>query len=119
MGKKVSDEKLIEMLLVHGGAGKAAAVLGISKNAIYRRLKDEAFRNEYNRLQGIVLSTATAGLSDALGDAVGLLRDTVNNPTVNDNTRVSAADSLLRHCVRYVEVTDILRRLEALENGNT
>lgn len=31
------------------------------------------------------------------------------------NVRVSAADSLLRHCLRYLATADIERRLSALE----
>lgn len=117
VGKKVEDSKLLEMLLVHGGVSGAAAVLGISRNAIYRRLRDDDFRAEYDKLQGILLSTAAAGMADSLSDAIGLLRGVINDEDANINSRVSAADSLLRHTVRYVEIASVLRRLEALENA--
>jgi hypothetical protein len=42
-----------------------------------------------------------------------VLEDTENAATV----RVSAADSLLRHGLRYVEVANILARLEAIEKA--
>ena len=115
MGKKVTDSKLLEAMLVHGGASGAAGALGISRNAIYKRLQDEDFRMEYDRLQGIMLSTAAAGMSAALDDAIGYVRDVIRNDAVNKNTRVNAADSLLRHCVRYVEMSAIVRRMDALE----
>ena len=46
MAKKVTDEKLLEMMLIHGGVQGAAIVLGISENAIYKRLKDDSFRQQ-------------------------------------------------------------------------
>ena len=118
MGKKISDEKLLEMLLVHGSVKDTAAAVGISRNAIYKRLRDDVFRTEYDRLQGVLLSTAAAKMADTLTDAVEVLQSIINDEFANQNTRINAADSLLRHCVRYVEVSDILRRVEALENGN-
>ena len=60
MAKKVSDEKLLEMLLVHGGATGAAAALGISRNAVFKRLQEPVFRAQYDAAQGVVLSTAAA-----------------------------------------------------------
>lgn len=115
MGKRVTDTKLLEALLIHGGASGAAAALGISRNAIYKRLQDEDFRQEYDRLQGVILSTAAAGMSAALDEAIGMLRDVIRNEAVNKNTRVNAADSLLRHCARYVELSAIVGRLDTLE----
>ena len=115
MGKRVTDARLLEALLVHGGASGAAVVLGISKNAIYKRLQDEGFRQQYDTMQGVLLSTAAAEMTDTLGDAVTMLRGIVNDPEVSAGTRVSAADSLLRHCARYVELTAIVSRLDALE----
>ena len=122
MAKKVSDEKLLEMMLVHGGVRGAAAVLGISQNAIYKRLKDESFREQYDTMQGVMLSTAAASMVDALDDAVSALKSVLNNPDASMGLKVSAANALLNHCCRYVETSNILRRLDALEacaNGHS
>ena len=115
MRKRVTDAQLLEALLVHGGASGAAAALGISRNAIYKRLQDEAFRQQYDTMQGVLLSTVAAKMTDTLEDAVTMLREIVNDSEVSAGTRVSAADSLLRHCARYVELTTIVGRMDALE----
>ena len=47
MAKTVSNEKLLETLLVYGNAERAAKALGVTRNAIYKRLQDETFRAQY------------------------------------------------------------------------
>ena len=60
MAKQVTDEKLLEMLLVHGGVRGAAVALGLSENAIYKRLRDDSFRQQYDQMQGVILAAAWA-----------------------------------------------------------
>ena len=48
MPKKISDEKLIETMLLYGGVSGAAQTLGLSRNAVYKRLQDDSFRQRYD-----------------------------------------------------------------------
>lgn len=115
MAKKVSDEKLLTALLVHGGVAKAAAVLQISRATIYKRLQDDDFRTQYNSAQGALLTVAATYMAGGLSDAVKALLDVIRDESNTASVRVSAADSLLRHCCRYVESASICRRLDELE----
>lgn len=117
MAKKITDEKMLEMLLVHGGARGAAAALNVSQNAVYKRLRDDGFRQQYDALQGVILSTAAAGMTSALDKAVAALVGVLDNPDASPTLKLNAANSLLNHCVRYVEVSSVMRRIEALEIG--
>lgn len=116
MAKKVTDEKLLEMLLVHGGVRGAAVALGISENAIYKRLQNTDFRERYDSLQAVVLSTATARMTSGLEKAVGALLGVLEDQSASPGLRVQAANSLLSHCAKYIETNTIMRRLDALEN---
>jgi len=115
MAKKITDEKLLEMLLIHGGVRGAAAVCGICQNAIYKRLQDSAFRERYDAMQGAMLSTVAAGMTAALDKAVGALVGVLDDPNASPGLKVNAANALLNHANRYIESANILRRLEALE----
>ncbi len=115
MKKKITDERLIELLLVHGSVKATAAAIGMSTRAIYARLSDPAVRQMYAQARGQMLETATATLCDALGDAVRFLHGLVIDPDAPLGLRVQSADSLLRHCVRYSETCDVLRRISELE----
>lgn len=115
MGKKVTNEKLLEMLLVHGGATGAAAALNISRNTVFKRLQDPLFRAQYDRLQGTIIATTTAALADCLGDAVNALRAVLSDPEASTGLKIQAADSLLRHSLRYAEMANFESRIAALE----
>ena len=117
MPKTVTDEKLLEALLVHGGVSGAATALGLSRNAIYKRLQDPAFRAQYDASQGVLLSVAATSMADALDDAIGALREVITDNSANVNARIAASDSLLRHCAKYCETANILRRLDELEKN--
>lgn len=115
MAKKVTDENLLENLLVHGGATGAAAALGISRNAIYKRLQDPVFRAQYEAAQSVILTSAAAYMTCVLDDAVECLRSVIRNSSLSAGIRVQAANALLTHCNRYLESANILRRLDVLE----
>lgn len=117
MAKQISDEKMLEALLVHGGVRGAAAALCVSQNAIYKRLRDDGFRQQYDALQGVILSTAAAGMCAALDKAVASLVAVLDDPEASAGLKVTAANALLGHANRYVESANILRRIEALETG--
>lgn len=119
MGKTISDDKLLELLLVHGGVSGASIACGLSKNAIYRRLQNEDLRNRYDQMQGILLTTAAGAMSDSISSAVQTLRAVLDDPEASAGVRVSAADCLLRHSCRYIEVANIMRRIEALESARS
>lgn len=116
MGKKVSDSKLVETVLVQGGVTGAAIALDMSRSAIFKRLKDPELRAKYDAAQGAVVSSATVCMSAALEDAVGALVDVLHDSDAAPSVRVQAANTLLTHCNRYIETDNILRRLDALED---
>ena len=115
MAKTVSNEKLLETLLVYGNAERAARALGVTRNCIYKRLQDDAFRAQYTTAQSAVISAVSLEMTAILSDAVGALHDVVTDDIATDSARISASNALLTHCNRYVETANILRRLDALE----
>lgn len=116
MAKKVSDDKLLETLLIHGGVVReAASSCGLSQNAIYKRLQNTTFRTQYDMLQGIMLSTVALSLIKSLENAVGVLVKLLDDPETSPGIKVTAANSLLSHANRYIESANILRRLNVLE----
>lgn len=116
MAKRVSDETLLEMLLVHGGVKGAACVLSLSENAIYKRLQNPEFREQYDKLQGVVLSTVTAKMATGLEKAVESILTILDDPTTSAGLRLQAANALLSHCAKYVDTNTVMRRLDALES---
>lgn len=112
---RISDEKVLAALLENGSIRKAAAALGCSAGCVRDRLRDEQFKNRFEEAKAAALNEATDCMKIRVSSAVdtlsAVMEDTDNPATV----RTSAADSLLRHTLRYIEQADILRRLAALE----
>lgn len=116
--KKTSDSDLLQSLILNGGVKGAARELGIAESTIYKRLKqDTKFREEYDSLQGIVFSGVAAAIVGRMESAVNLLADVVEDEESATATRVNAANMLLSHGLRYLETSNILRRLDALEKA--
>ena len=115
MKKKITDEHLIELLLVHGSVKATAAAIGMSTRAIYARLADPAVRQMYADARGQMLENATGNLCESLNSAIDFLHSVVDDKEAPLALKIQCADSLLRHAVRYVEVADVTNRLSALE----
>lgn len=115
--QKKNDEILLSALIACGSIRAAAKIAECSETTIRTRLNDKVFRERYEDAKKTILNEACDALSARLTRAIDtlceVLEDTENAATV----RVSAADSLLRHGLRYVEVANILARLDAIEKA--
>ena len=115
MPKKISDEKLIEALLETGSVRATAQKVKLTPSAIYKRLREPEFRERYEQEQDGIIVSVAGSLTQALDGAVEALVDVCRNPINPPGTRIAAADSLLRHGLKYVEASNILRRIADLE----
>ena len=115
--QRKNDEILMSALIACGSIRAAAKIAECSETTIRTRLNDDDFRQRYEQAKEAILTEACDAISARLTRAIDtlceVLEDTENAATV----RVSAADSLLRHGLRYVEVANILARLDAIEKA--
>lgn len=110
-----NDEQILAALIATGAVRPAAKVAGVSETTIRTRLADPNFRAEYEKAKSEILTEACDALAARLTHAVDVLVEVLDNTENAATVRVTAADSLLRHGLRYVEVANVLRRLDALE----
>lgn len=112
---KYTDENILSALLQNGSVRAAATALGCSDSVIRDRLKDKEFSKTYKERKLEILTAAADKMKSNISLAIDTLSAVMENAENPPTVRVSASDSLLRHCLRYVEVTDIIKRIEALE----
>lgn len=112
---KISDDKLISDVLELGSVSAAARKNKLTPNALYKRLRSPELRERLTEAQDSAICSAAGGLTMALDGAVEALVEVCRNPLNAPGVRVAAADSLLRHGLRYMETANILQRIEALE----
>ena len=115
MAQKYSDGQILEALLMAGSAKQAARRLGCSLSCVRDRLSKPTFKSKYEKAKADALVDAIDNLSIRLTTAVDVLTKVMTDSETAATVRVSAADSVLRHGLRYIEMFDVLKRLEALE----
>lgn len=111
----ISNEKIMAALIATGSVRAAAKVACVSETTIRTRLNDTDFRAEYEKAKSEILTEACDAISARLTLAVDALCEVLDSTETAATVRVSAADSLLRHGLRYIEAANILTRLDALE----
>lgn len=108
-------EKALAALLTYPTQEQAAQAAGIAPRTLRGYLQDEAFANEYERRRQDLVISATAQLQQSLSAAVAALRDVVQSDISSDSAKIAAARTLLDHGLRYSELADLLKRMEAVE----
>lgn len=109
-------EKALSALLTSDTKAEAARKAGISDRTLRTYLADPAFNAEYQRRKKKLLSDATHQMQQSMKIAVSTLRGIIQKQESKDSDRITAARLILEYSLRYTEITDILSRIEELEN---
>jgi AcrR family transcriptional regulator len=114
MAKQTNKEKALLALLSTNTVKDAAAECGLSVESLYRYLKEPEFVAEYRAHRRNLMEATIGRIQQAADQAVHTLRR--NMGCKNPGVEVRAASIVIDNALRGVELTDILERLEALEN---
>ena len=111
------DEKLMVALLNCPSVRAAAEETGIAERTIYKRLKRPDFRERFDAYRRQIITNACMALESRMSDAIECLADMMNDGGLSPGIRLRAARSIIEYGLRAYEMTDILPRLEALEEA--
>lgn len=115
--KRLTDEAIIAALIAEGSIKGAAASLHCTTRTLYERMKKPEFKDLYAQAKADILKTATAKLQGNLCGAIDTLTEIMKDEEAPKQTRVNSAVSVLQYAARFTETTDILERLEAIEEA--
>lgn len=115
--KRLTDEAIIAALIAEGSIKGAAASLKCTTRTLYERMKKPEFKELYAQAKADLLKTATAKLQGQLCGAIDTLTEIMNDKETAPQTRANCATSILQFAARFTETTDILERLEAVEDA--
>lgn len=90
----------------------------MSESAIYARLRDTEFKARYDKARRDMLTQSAAALQTHLDAAIEAMGEIVSDKETNPQTRLNAAEAVIRNTLKLTERTDVLERLEALEKLN-
>jgi hypothetical protein len=113
-GRKKEDA--IAALLTHRNLEEAAAAVHISAKTLLRWMKEPEFDKEY-RARRAAFSQSISRLQHGSTAAVATLLKVMVDPNTPASTKVRAADSVLNHSAKAIELEDIEARLSELERA--
>ena len=111
------QEDAIVALLSNRSVEDAARACNIPARTLYRLLKDSDFDRAYRRAKYDAFGQSIARMHHLSSAAVSTLGKVMLDPATPAATRVRAADSILNHTAKAIEVEDIEARVTELERA--
>jgi len=110
-------EDAVAAMLTQRNVEEAARAVGISTATLMRWQKLPEFQEVYRAARRAVHGQSIARLQQATSAAVSTLLRVMVDANTPASTKVRAADSVLNHSAKAIELEDIEVRLAALERA--
>ena len=110
-------EAAIAALLTNRNIDEAAKAVGLSPTTLLKWMKIPEFDQAYREARRDAFRQSTARLQQASGAAVTTLLKIMVDGTAPASTRLRAADIVLAHTSKAIEIEDIEARVAELERA--
>lgn len=114
---RVTDEELIAAMFSSANNRAAAAAAGLSERSFYERTRTPEFKEKLSQVKAEILTNATNAAEGRLSDAVRIMGEIMADPENGAQTRLNAAEGLIRQALKLIELTDVTRRLDEIEQA--
>src|SRR5437016_3063067 len=111
------QEQAILTLLTQPNIEQAARTADVSIRTLHRWLKDSAFDAAYRETRRVAFRQSVARLQHGSSAAVSTLVKVMLDPATPPSTKVSAADRILNHAAKAIELEDIDARMSEVERS--
>ena len=115
LGRK--QDQAIAALMTQRNVEEAARVAGVGVRTLWRWLKIPEFQAAFREARRMAFSQAIARLQQGGSAAATTLVKIMIDPKEPAAARVRAADCVLTHGVRAIEIEDLASRVEQLERA--
>jgi transposase-like protein len=110
-------EEAIIALLTQRNIEEAAKSIGIAPNTLLRWMKEPEFDKAYRGARRAAFGQSIAKLHQMSGAAVSTLGKVMVDPTTPPSTKVRAAEAIITHGAKAIEMEDIEARVSELERA--
>ena len=110
-------DKAIAALVANPSIKQAAIVCGVNERTLRRWLDDEAFSREVAEARQAVSKSIMAAVMSRATKAAEVLDDVMSNAKASPYARTQAAKALLELSFKALEVSEIIERIEELEQA--
>lgn len=111
------DELIISALISTSSLRAASAACGICETQIRKRLNDDEFKNRYDRERRELLRQNATALQGYMSQAISTIAGVMSSKTASEQTKLNAAEAIIRNSLKLTEQTEILERLDKLEKS--
>jgi len=111
------QEEAIAALLTSRNVEEAAQAVGVATTTLLRWQKVPEFQAAYREARRTAYQQSLARLQQASGAAVSTLLKVMIDPSTPPSVRIRAADSVLEHSAKSIELEDIEARVAELERA--
>jgi transposase-like protein len=108
-------EEAIAALLTQRNIEEAAKSIGISPNTLLSWMKQPEFDAAYREARRMAFRQSIARMQQASGAAVSTLLKIMLDTSAPASTRLRAADIVIGHTAKAIEIEDVEVRVAALE----
>jgi hypothetical protein len=115
---KPKQEAAILALLTTPSVEHAARAVNIGPRTLYRWQQDPEFDKAYRKARRAGFGQGTARLQQASGAAVSSILKIMLDPHAPASTKLRAAELVLTHGAKAIEIEDIDARLSELERAS-
>jgi transposase-like protein len=109
------QEAAILALLSSRNVEEAARAADVNQRTLFRWMKEPAIDRAYRAARRAAFAQSVGRLQQASSAAVSTLLKVMVDPGTPASTKVRAADSMLAHTIKAIEVDDIEARVTQLE----
>jgi hypothetical protein len=110
-------EEAIAALLTHQSVDAAARAIDVTPTTLIRWMKDPEFDAAYRAARRAAVGQSGARIQHGTGLAVSVLLKVMVDSATPASVRVRAADSVLNHAAKAIELEDIEARVAKLEQA--
>lgn len=110
------DERVIGAFLNNFRMVDVMRETGLSKNTVYKIRNDPEFQKVIRERKEAILKTAVNKMQGYLTKDVEILQEIIEDPETSAQTKVNAIQTLMNQLRDWTTTTDIMKRLEALQN---
>jgi hypothetical protein len=111
------QEEAIAALLSHRSVEEAARAVNVATRTLIRWQKEPDFDAAYREARRLAFRQSISRLQQAASAAVSTLLKVMVDPGTPASTKVRAADSVLNHAAKAIEIEDIDVRVTELERA--
>ena len=110
-------EAAIAALLSHRTLEEAARAVGVSPNTLLRWQQDPEFDAAFRKARRAAFGQTTARLQQGSSAAATILMKLMLDANTPASTRVRAAETIINHAAKAIEIEDIEVRVTELERS--